>query len=71
MNEQKWFTCAEFNEKTAANHRKHQAEKAAILRHAQRHAAAIRRQNRLIALDLSLAATALTALGVLSGCMVG
>lgn len=71
MNEQKWFTCAEFNEKTAANHRKHQAEKAAILRHAQRHTAAIRRQNRLIVLDLSLAATALTALGVLIGCMVG
>ncbi len=71
MNEQKWFTCAEFNAKTDANYHKHQAEKAAILRYAKRQGAAIRRQNRLIVLDLSLAATALMALGVLIGCVVG
>lgn len=69
MNEQKWFTCAQFNEKTTANYRKHQEEKAAILRQGRRYAAAVRRQNRLIALDLSVADVALMALGVLIGCI--
>ena len=69
MNTENWINYKEFNKKTEANYRKHQAEKAAILRHAQRHTADIRRQNRLIVLGLSLAATTLTALGVLIGCI--
>ena len=65
MNEQQFFD--QLNEKTAANHRKYQAEKARV----QRLATAVRRRNRLIALDLCLAAVALMALGVLFGCAVG
>ena len=71
MKEQNWINYKEFNAKTAANHRKHEAEAKAFLNHCQRHTAAIRRQNRLIALDLSLAAVATMALGVLIGCIVG
>jgi len=70
MEEQNWINYKEFNAKTAANHRKHQAKKAAILRLGNRIAAENRRQHRLIVLDLSLAAVTLTALGVLVGMLV-
>ena len=70
MEGQNWINYKEFNEKTAANYRKHQKEKAAILRHARRMAAVNRWRNRLIVLDLSLAGVALMALGVLAGLLV-
>lgn len=63
MNEQQFFD--RLNEKTAANHRKHQAENKAILRHAKHHTAAVRRRNRLIALNMSLVGAMGMALGVL------
>jgi len=77
----------EFNKRTAMNYQlrtgleqklqqdaqaTRKQQRLAKYRIAGRHfATAIRRQNRLIVLDLSLAAAALTALGVLIGCVVG
>jgi hypothetical protein len=70
MNENKWFTCAEFNAKTEANYRKHQAKKRMLLRLGNRMVRAKRRENCLIALDLSVIATCLLAVGVLIGCAI-
>ena len=62
-----WFTCEEFNAKTQANHEKYLQRKKAELRYLRRKAAAARRADRLMALDLTLAATAMLALGILIG----
>lgn len=71
MNEQKWFTCAEFNALTAANHRKHQQERAALLNIANRAVRAEeRRRKRLLALDFGLVGATCVALGVLAGFLI-
>lgn len=71
MNEQKWFTCAEFNALTAANHHKHQQERAALLNIANRAVRAEkRRRNRLLALDFGLVGATCVALGVLAGFLI-
>ena len=71
MDAQNWINYKEFNKKTAENYRKRQQEKAEVPRIGAQIVEEKRRQNRLIVLDLYLTATALTALGVLIGCMVG
>ncbi len=71
MNEHKWFTCAEFNEKTDANYRKHQAELAAALNIGNRAVKAEeRRRNWLLALDFGLVGATCAALGVLAGLFI-
>ena len=71
MNKQKWVTCAEFNALTAANYRKRQAERQALLNIGNRAVKAEeRRRKRLLALDFALAGATCAALGVLVGLFI-
>ena len=70
MNAENWINYKEFNAKTEANYRKHQAKNRMLLRLGDRMVRAKRRENRLIALDLSVIGICLLALGVLIGCAI-
>ena len=69
MNEERWFTCKEFNARTAANLRKHEQEVKDFICYCRRHTAAIRRKRMTTALDLTLIAVTLLGIGVLIGCI--
>ena len=67
MNAENWINYKEFNAKTEANYRKQQARNRMLLRQGEQTVRAKRRENRLIALDLSVIGICLLALGVLIG----
>lgn len=66
-----WFTCAEFNAKTGANHHKHEARRQALVNIARRQEESERRRrNRILALDCALVGTACAALGTLASFLI-
>ena len=67
MTNNNWFTCAEFNAKTQANRQKYLQRRKDEVRCLRRMADEARRADRRIALDLTLASAALTAMGIVIG----